>query len=128
MAELRAVQTRYHCTPHGFYHYLPPSPPPGNAMPPSPLSTSPLISLSPQRLPCKIRQHKTRPVNLLVIIPTQLLLLLGAPFSQRRFHVAILVFTADHEADLARGVGRNGGVGVFDCREDFFAGFFEVGD
>lgn len=97
-------------------------------MPPSPLSTSPLISLSPQRLPCKIRQHKTRPVNLLVIIPTQLLLLLGAPFSQRRFHVAILVFTADHEADLARGVGRNGGVGVFDCREDFFAGFFEVGD
>lgn len=128
MTELRAVQTRYHRTPHGFYHYLPPSPTSRKrhaSLPPSP---SPLISLSPQRFPCKIRQHKTRPVDLLVIIPTQLLLLLGAPFSQRRFHVAILVFAADHEADLARGVGRNGGVGVFDCREDFFAGFFEVGD
>ncbi len=127
MAELRAVQTRYHRTPQTLplSTPFPTSRKRHASLPPSP---SPLISLSPQRLPCEIRQHKTRPVNLLVIIPTQLLLLLGAPFSQRRFHVAILVFAADHEADLARGVGRNGGVGVFDCREDFFAGFFEVGD
>lgn len=113
---------------HQLYHYLSPFPPsPRNAMPPS-LPPHHLTSLLPQRLPRKVRQHKTRAVDLLIVIPAQLLLLLGAPFPQRRFHVAILVFAADHEADLAGGVGRDGGVGVFDGGEDFFAGFFEVGD
>ncbi len=67
-------------------------------------------------------------MNLLIIIPTQLLLLLRAPLPQRRLDVPVFVFAADHEADLARGVGGDGGVGVFDGGEDFFAGFFEVGD
>ena len=67
-------------------------------------------------------------MNLLVVISTQLILLLSIPAPQRRFDVSVLVFAADHEADLARGIGEDGGVRVLDSWEDFLAGFFEVGD
>ena len=67
-------------------------------------------------------------MNLLVIIPAQLLLLLPRPGPQRHLHVARGVFAADHEANLPRGVGRDGGISVFDDGKDFEAGLFKVGD
>ena len=81
-----------------------------------------------QRLPCKSRQDKARLVNLLIVISTQLVLLLSIPAPQRRFDVSILVFAAHHEADLAGGIGEDGGIGILDSWEDFLAGFLEVGD
>ena len=67
-------------------------------------------------------------MNRLIIVPTQLVLLFGIPAPHGRRDVAVFILAADHEADLARGVGGDGGVGVFDRGEDFFAGFLEVGD
>jgi len=67
-------------------------------------------------------------MDLPIIISTQFPLLLGAPMAQRGRDVAVLVLAADHEADLAGGVGGNGRVGVFDGREEFLAGFLELGD
>ena len=83
---------------------------------------------SPQRFPRKSRQDKAGLVNVLVVVSTQLFLLLGIPAPHRRRDVSVLVFAADHEAYLARRVGGDGGVGVFDHGEDFPAGLFEVGD
>ena len=67
-------------------------------------------------------------MNIPVVVPAQFLLFLDGPVPNGLFDVAIFVFAADHEADLAGWVGRDGGVGVLDCGEDFFAGFFEGGD
>lgn len=67
-------------------------------------------------------------MDLPVIISTQFPLLLGAPMAQRGRDVAVLVLAADHEADLAGGVGGDGRVGVLDGREEFLAGFLELGD
>lgn len=67
-------------------------------------------------------------MNRLIIVPTQLILLFRIPAPHGGRDVSVFIFAADHEADLARGVGGDGGVGVFDRREDFFAGFLEVGD
>ena len=67
-------------------------------------------------------------MNLLIVISTQLILLLSIPAPQRRFDISVLIFAADHEADLARGVSEDGSVGVLDSREDFLAGFLKVGD
>ena len=67
-------------------------------------------------------------MNLLVIISAQLILLLSIPAPYRRRNVSILVFGADHEADLTGRIGGDGGVRVFDSREDLLAGFFEVGN
>ena len=53
---------------------------------------------------------------------------MGIPAPHRRRDVSVLVFGADHEAYLARRVGGDGGVGVFDHGEDFSAGLFEVSD
>ena len=67
-------------------------------------------------------------MNRLIVVPTQLILLVGIPAAHGRRDVAVLILAADHEADLARGIGWDGGIGVFDRGEDFFAGFLEVGD
>lgn len=67
-------------------------------------------------------------MDVLVVVPAQLLLFLYAPASERLGHVPIFVFAAHHKSNLAAGIGRNGGVGIFDSGEDFFAGFLEVGD
>lgn len=53
---------------------------------------------------------------------------MSIPASQRRCDVSVLVFAAHHEADLARRIGGDCGVGVLDRREDFLAGLFEIGD
>lgn len=88
-------------------------------------SSRPRHPYLPQRLPRKTRQHKARPMNLAIIIPTQPFLLLHTPMPQRRLDIPVRVLAADHKPDLARGVGGDRGVGVFDGGEDFFAGGFE---
>ena len=94
------------------------------SQPATPYETPPL----PQRPPCKTRQHKARPMNLLVVIPTQLLFLFQTPAPQRLLDIARRVFAADHETDLARGVSGDRGVSVFDDGEDFLAGLLKGGD
>jgi len=57
----------------------------------------------------------------LVVVFAKLVLLFGGPATQRLLQIAIGVLAADHEADLARGIGGDGGVCVFDGWEYFFA-------
>lgn len=79
--------------------------------------------LSPQRAPGKTRQNKARTMDLFVVVPAQLLLFFKLPLPQRHLHVPVRILAADHESDLARGVRRDSGVGVFDGGEYFFATF-----
>ena len=67
-------------------------------------------------------------MNLLIVVSTQLILFLSIPTPNWRCDVSILVFGAYHEADLARRISGDGGVGVLDGWEDFLAGFLKVGD
>lgn len=67
-------------------------------------------------------------MNIRVIVSAQLLLLLTGPRAQGLLDVACSILAADHETDLAGGVGWDGGVGVFGDGEDFLAGLLEVGD
>ena len=67
-------------------------------------------------------------MDLLVVVAAQTLLLLGGPGTNGLLDVAVGVLAADHEADLARRVGRDGGVGVLGDGEDFLAVFLELGD
>ena len=67
-------------------------------------------------------------VDLLAVILAQLVLLLGCPAAKRLLEVALAVLGADHEADLAGWVGRDGGVGVLNIREDILAVFLELRD
>ena len=67
-------------------------------------------------------------MHIRIIIPTQALLLLAAPGAQRHAHIPRGILAANHEADLARGIGRDGGVGVLGDGEDFFARPFQVAD
>ena len=82
----------------------------------------------PQRFPRKHRQHEAGLVDLLAVVPAELLLFLQVPASQRLFHIPWGVFAAHHEANLAGRVGGDGGVGVFDHGEDFFAVGLEFGN
>ena len=85
-------------------------------------------NLRTQRLASEVGQHKAGAVNVLVVVTAQLLFLLPSPGADGLTHVAAGVLAADHETDLARGVGGDGGVGVFRDREDLLAGLLEVGD
>ena len=67
-------------------------------------------------------------MDLPVIVPAQLLLFLQVPAPHRLLDVPCAVFAADHEADLARRVGGDGGVGVLDDREYFETGLFKGSD
>lgn len=94
-------------------------------------NVSPLSSLTPslpQRLPRKTRQHKARPVDLLVVVLAQLLLLLRAPAPEWLLDIALSVLAADHKANLAGGVRGDGSVCVLDGGEDLKARFAEIGD
>lgn len=57
-------------------------------------------------------------MNLLVIIPAQLLLLLARPAAQGLTHISARVFAAYHEPDLAGGVGGDCRVGILHHGED----------
>jgi hypothetical protein len=81
-----------------------------------------------QSLAGKGWQDESCSVDVLVVVFTQLLLLLGRPATQRLFQVGVGILGTDHEADLARGICGNGGVGVFDAREDLSAVFLEFRD
>lgn len=67
-------------------------------------------------------------MNLGVVVLAQLLFLLLRPGSDRNLDVTVGVLAAHHEADLARGVGRDGGVGVLSNREDLLAVLLQLGD
>ena len=77
------------------------------------------VSFSLQCFPRKVRQDKARAVRLRVIIPAQLVFVLTRPRPQRFAEVALAILGSDQETDLARGVGGDGGPGVFDDGEDF---------
>lgn len=63
-----------------------------------------------------------------VVVTELRVLLLGGEAAERGLHVAGGVLGADHEADLAGGIGGDGGVGVLDGREDLLAVLLELGD
>jgi len=67
-------------------------------------------------------------VDLLVVVLAKLVLLGLGPLADGLLEVAVGVKAADHEADLARGVGGDGGVGVLDVGEDLLAVLLELGD
>ena len=86
------------------------------------------INLVVQSLTGKVGQNEASPVDILVVIAAETLLLLGRPLADGLANVAGSVLAADHEANLAGGVGGDGGVGVFGDGEDLLAGLLEVGD
>lgn len=67
-------------------------------------------------------------MNIRIVVSAKLLLFFSSKGSQRLLNIAIGILTADHEADLAGGICGDGGVGVLDGGEDFFAGLLELGD
>lgn len=73
-------------------------------------------------------QDKACFVDSSVVVAAQLLLLFWGPFADRLAEIAIGVLTAYHESNLARWVCRNGGIGVFDVGEYFFAVLLELSD
>lgn len=83
-----------------------------------PTTSIPILS---QRLPSKSWQHKTRFVDILIIVPTQLLLFLLRPTPKRCLEISLSVLAADHESNLARWVSGDGSVGILDSGEDFLA-------
>ena len=67
-------------------------------------------------------------MNVLVVVAAQLLLLLTGPGADGLLDVAVGVLAADHEANLAGGVGGDGGVSVLGDGEDLLAGLLQVSD
>ena len=61
---------------------------------------------SSQCFPNKRREHEAGLVNLLVVVPAQLLLFFQTPTAERPFDVALCVFAADHESNAATRVWR----------------------
>jgi hypothetical protein len=73
-------------------------------------------------------QHKAGLVDAAVVVAVALILLLLGQSAERLGDVAAGLLAAHHEADLARGVGRDRGVGVLDDGEDLAAGLLKLGD
>lgn len=67
-------------------------------------------------------------MNVLVIVFAELLFLLLAPASKRLLEVALGVLAADHESDLARGIGGDSGVSILDVGKHLLAVSLELGD
>lgn len=76
----------------------------------------------------KVGQHESGTVDVRVVVAAETLLLLAGPGAEGLLDVAVGVLAADHEADLAGGVGGDGGVGVLGNGEDLTAGLLQVGD
>lgn len=76
----------------------------------------------------EVRQDKAGAVDVLVVVAAELLLLLGGPGAKGLTDVAGRVLAADHEANLAGGVGGDSGVGVLGDGEDLLARLLEVGN
>jgi hypothetical protein len=86
------------------------------------------VNRSSEGLASKGRQDERGLVDLLAVVPAQLLLLFSRPAAERLLQVAVGVLAANHEANLARGVSRDGGVAVLDVGEDLLARLLEVGN
>lgn len=67
-------------------------------------------------------------MDLLVVVLAKLLLFLGRKGTERLGDIAIGVLAADHEANLPRWVGRDGGVSILDSWEDFLAILLQLGN
>ena len=67
-------------------------------------------------------------MDLGVVVPAELDFLLGGPGAEGNLDVHVGVLAAHHEANLAGGVGRDGGVGIFSNGEDLLAILLELGD
>lgn len=67
-------------------------------------------------------------MNVLIIVTEEVLLLLRGEGAKWLGENALGIFTTDHEADLARWVARDGGIGVLDIREDLLAVFLQLSD
>lgn len=67
-------------------------------------------------------------MDVLVVVLAKLVLVGLGPLADGLLEVAVGVKAANHEADLARGVGGDGGVGVLDIGEDLLAVLLELGD
>jgi hypothetical protein len=67
-------------------------------------------------------------VDLGVVVAALGLLLLLSPLAERNTDVAVGILAADHETNLARGIGGDGGIGVFGNREDLLAVLLELGN
>lgn len=89
---------------------------------------SPFLNRLLESLGGKGRKDEAGLVDLGVVIAAVLLLLLLGPGAEGNLDVAVGVLGADHEADLARGVGGDGGVGVLGHGEDLLAVLLELGD
>ena len=79
-------------------------------------------------LASKVGQHESSAVDVRVVVAAETLLLLAGPGAEGLLDIAGGVLAADHEADLAGGVGGDGGVGVLGDGEDLTAGLLQVGD
>lgn len=67
-------------------------------------------------------------MNVRVVVPAQLVLLLLGPRPKRHLDIGIGVLAAHHETNLARGIGRDGGVSVLGHGEDLLAVLLELGN
>lgn len=83
---------------------------------------------SPQSLASERGQHERCLVNLFAVVSAQLLFLLLRPGSHWLLDIALSVLAANHEADLSRRIGWDGGVCVLGDGKDLLAVFLELGD
>lgn len=67
-------------------------------------------------------------MDLLAVVPAKLLFLLNRPAAKGLLKVTVGVLAADHEADLTRRVGGDGGVAVLNVGKDLLASLLEVHD
>ena len=81
-----------------------------------------------QDLASKVGEHEAGAVDIGVVVAAETLFLFAGPGAEGLADVAVCVLAADHEADLAGGVGGDGGVGVLDDGEDLLAGLLELTD
>lgn len=94
----------------------------------SPSDSASSTSILSQRLSSKSWQHEARLVDIFIVVSAQLLLFFLRPTPKRCLKISVCVLGADHEPNLARWVGGDGSVGIFDGGEDFLARGLERGN
>lgn len=83
---------------------------------------------SPQSLASECGKNEACSMDILVVVFAKFLFLFGTPATERFLQVTVGVLAADHESNLSGWIGRDGGVSVFNCWEDFLAVFLELGN
>ena len=76
----------------------------------------------------KGRKDERGLVDIGIVVTVDRVLLLSWEAAEWVLEVAVGILAADHEADLARWGGWDGGVSVLDVREDLLAVCLELGD